>query len=85
MATATAQLEQGYVDLQFGPNVMWSDLSASDAQINWVVPAQAVRRSTVDPEAGVRALYARLSREYEEMEPGVPDRRGGVEGDLFPF
>ena len=34
---------------------------------------------------GVRAMYARLAQEHEEFAPTVPDRRGGVAGDLFPL
>lgn len=33
---------------------------------------------------GVRALYRRLAAEYER-QPTVPDRRGGVVGDRYPF
>jgi hypothetical protein len=36
-------------------------------------------------ESPVRAMYRRLAREYEETEPTVPDRRGGVKGDLYDF
>lgn len=83
MAIETAELEQQHVNLQFGPNVMWFDLGMTDPRsAQWVVPDQVLvprNRPT-----GVRAMYARLAREYE-MEPTVPDRRGGVAGDLFPF
>lgn len=33
---------------------------------------------------GVRALYRRLAAAYDE-QPTVPDCRGGVVGDRYPF
>jgi hypothetical protein len=38
-----------------------------------------------DSEMAVRALYARLAREYEEKEPIVRDHGGGLPGDRYPF
>jgi hypothetical protein len=32
----------------------------------------------------LRAMYRRLAREYEKW-PTVPDCRGGVKGDRYPF
>lgn len=35
--------------------------------------------------SSVKALYQRLAAEYDDTEPAVPDRRGGVAGDRYPF
>ena len=87
MVMATADTEQQRSDLQFGPSVTWYDLSAPA----WAVPdiealgsKAAVPRAQdqVGPEEGLRAMYARLAREYL-TEPAVPDAGGGVPGDRY--
>jgi hypothetical protein len=63
--------EEQRSDLQFGPDVKWSE---------WVVPPSPI---TVE-EDGVRAMYARLASEHR-AEPTVPDLGGGVPGDRYPL
>lgn len=76
MAIATAELEQQYI-VQFGPDVEWSE---SIIESIAPVPPEVRRKEVV----GVRAMYARLAREYE-AEPTVSDHGGGVPGDRFPL
>ena len=68
MVMAAIAFEEQRSDFQFGPDVKWSELP---------VPF----RPRVE-DAGVRAMYARLARDYE-AEPTVPDLGGGVPGDLY--
>lgn len=76
---ATAELEPQNIDLQFGPNVRWSKFVTLASVID--APSAS---ETAAPTSGVRAMYARLAQSYD-AEPTVPDRRGGVPGDLFPL
>ena len=48
-----------------------------------VTPEPAAPDDTAEGSP-VRALYARLAREYE-AEPTVPDHGGGLPGDRFPL
>jgi hypothetical protein len=75
---ATADREAQRTDLQFGPQVSWSESVVSV----WVLPTSDAEPS--DQSGGVRAMYARLARAYD-AEPTVPDHRGGVPGDRFPL
>lgn len=78
---ATIPFDQQRIDLQFGPNVEWSE---------WVQPTRSVHASvapaiaTNTPSDDVRDMYARLAQAYA-TEPAVPDRGGGVPGDPFPL
>lgn len=77
---AMADFEHQKIDLQFGPNVVWSE----SIDMTWIVPNPVVAPEGPRPEPGVRAMYARLARAYE-AEPMVPDHGGGVPGDRFPL
>lgn len=77
MAMATAELEQQHI-VQFGPDVKWFE-----SIIESIAPVLPEARRSKE-FVGVRAMYARLAREYE-AEPTVPDHGGGVPGDRFPL
>jgi len=66
------------IDLEFGPDIMWREF---DVQI----AAPAIPASTRLVDRGVYAMYADLARQVGVAEPIVPDRRGGVSGDRYPF
>jgi len=51
-------------------------------RISQMAAAEAAETTVVDPEAGVRAMYARLAAAHN-AEPTVPDCGGGVPGDLY--
>ena len=81
MATVTLQFDLPHVNVEFGPNVWWTDTSG-----DWDLPAISIDSppAAPGPLSPVRSMYARLAQEYG-MEEAVPDRRGGTYGDRFPF
>ncbi len=81
MTFATVTLEQRH-DVQFGGgSVVWVEYESL-----WVDAsgAEYAVSQTGGDDQGVLGLYARLGRAYES-EGVLPDRGGGVRGDLYPL
>jgi hypothetical protein len=78
---ASATLEQRH-DVQFGGGVVvWVEYESLWADASRV--EQALSESGSE-EQGVLGLYARLADAYQ-AETVLPDRGGGVRGDLYPL
>ena len=79
-ATAVLEVPRAKIQVSGGANLTWWFESLKGTLR---APGAAAARY-VNERDGVRAMYARLAREYDAELP-VRDRRGGAPGDRFPL